>query len=62
MIVFHSRADSKWWDWFGITVGTVFHLLYVILVNLVLSAIVSGLIIDTFGWVHLRCENRQHRL
>jgi hypothetical protein len=35
--------------------GTTFNFTYIILINLVLQAIISGLIIDTFG--EMRSEN-----
>jgi hypothetical protein len=42
--------DSNTWGYVvGIMAGSAFNFSYVILINLVLQAIISGLIIDTFG-------------
>jgi len=50
-------VNSKLYGYIGsIVAGTFVNLIYVILINLVLQAIISGLIIDTFGDMRAESE------
>ena len=51
----HTPEQKSIFDFAMTIISSVFNLTYVILVNLVLSAIVAGLIIDTFS--QMRSEN-----
>jgi hypothetical protein len=49
--VARTGEPGRWWHVFSVIAGTMYNLSYVIVVNMVLGAIISGLIIDTFGYV-----------
>jgi Kef-type K+ transport system membrane component KefB len=55
----HSRAAVAWYDAGTTLAATVFQFTYYITINLVMGAILAGLIIDTFSEMRQESEEKE---